>query len=131
MEYRRLQCPFLDGYCSTVQGLLDWFEVDLGFTEILFIQVDLCVTCICIHGYLNGIEAPTVPRAPAHSPACACCGAARAHRVSCSVLQSGAVCCSVLQCAAVCCSVLQCVAVCCARISSQLQLYRESVAARY
>ena len=23
---------FLDGYCSTVQGLLDWFEVDLGFT---------------------------------------------------------------------------------------------------
>jgi len=28
---------FLDGYCSTVQGLLDWFEVDLGFTELLFI----------------------------------------------------------------------------------------------
>jgi len=25
---------FLDGYCSTVQGLLDWFEVDLGFTEL-------------------------------------------------------------------------------------------------
>jgi hypothetical protein len=24
---------FLDGYCSTVQGLLDWFEVDLGFPE--------------------------------------------------------------------------------------------------
>jgi len=23
----------LDGYCSTVQGLLDWFEVDLGFTR--------------------------------------------------------------------------------------------------
>ena len=21
---------FVDGYCSTVQGLLDWFEVDLG-----------------------------------------------------------------------------------------------------
>jgi len=34
---------FLDGYCSTVQGLLDWFEVDLGFTELLFIQIDLCV----------------------------------------------------------------------------------------
>jgi len=32
----------LDGYCSTVQGLLDWFEVDLGFTELLFIQIDLC-----------------------------------------------------------------------------------------
>jgi len=28
-------CTFLDGYCSTVQGLLDWFEVDLGFTEQL------------------------------------------------------------------------------------------------
>jgi len=31
------KCPtidsyFFDGYCSTVQGLLDWFEVDLGFT---------------------------------------------------------------------------------------------------
>jgi len=25
---------FLDGYCSTVLGLLDWFEVDLGFTEL-------------------------------------------------------------------------------------------------
>ena len=34
---------FFDGYCSTVQGLLDWFEVDLGFTELLFIQIDLCV----------------------------------------------------------------------------------------
>ena len=34
---------FLDGYCSTVQGLLDWFEVDLGFIELLFIQIDLCV----------------------------------------------------------------------------------------
>ena len=30
----------LDGYCSTLQGLLDWFEVDLGFTEPLFIQID-------------------------------------------------------------------------------------------
>ena len=36
---------FLDGYCSTVQGLLDWFEADLGFTERLFIQIDLCVLC--------------------------------------------------------------------------------------
>jgi len=37
---------FLDGYCSTVQGLLDWFEVDLGVTELLFIQIDLCVMCV-------------------------------------------------------------------------------------
>jgi len=36
----------LDGYCSTVQGLLDWFEVDLRFTELLFIQIDLCVMCV-------------------------------------------------------------------------------------
>ena len=36
---------FLDGYCSTVQVLLDWFEVDLGFTELSFIQIDLCVLC--------------------------------------------------------------------------------------
>jgi len=40
--------PFLDGYCSTVQGLLDWFEVDLGFTELLFTQIDLCVMCVFI-----------------------------------------------------------------------------------
>jgi len=35
-------------YCSTVQGLLDWFEVDLGFTELLFIQIDLCVMCVFV-----------------------------------------------------------------------------------
>ena len=35
----------LDGYCSTVQGLLDWSEVDLGLTELSFIQIDLCVVC--------------------------------------------------------------------------------------
>ena len=38
----------LDGYCSTVQGLLDWFEVDLGFTELLFIQIDLCVLWVFV-----------------------------------------------------------------------------------
>ena len=36
-------------YCSTVQGLLDWFEVDVGFTERLFIQINLCVTCVFVH----------------------------------------------------------------------------------
>ena len=39
---------FNDGYCSTVQGLLDWFEVDLGFTELSFIQIDLCVLCVFV-----------------------------------------------------------------------------------
>ena len=35
---------FFDGYCS----LLDWFEVDLGFTELSFIQIDLCVLCVFV-----------------------------------------------------------------------------------
>jgi len=39
---------FLDGYCSTVQGLLDWFEVDLGFAELLFIQIDSCVMYVFV-----------------------------------------------------------------------------------
>ena len=39
---------FLDGDCSTVQGLLDWFEVDVGFTELLFIQIGLCVVCVFV-----------------------------------------------------------------------------------
>ena len=39
---------FFDGYCSTVQGLLDWFEVDLGFTEPSFIQIGLCVLCVFV-----------------------------------------------------------------------------------
>jgi len=39
---------FLGGYWGTVQGLLDWFEVDLGFTELLFIQIDLCVMCVFV-----------------------------------------------------------------------------------
>jgi len=30
--------PMFNGYCTTVQGLLDWFEVDLGFTELSMIQ---------------------------------------------------------------------------------------------
>ena len=45
--------PFLDGYCSTVQGLLDWFEVDLGFTELLVIQIDLCVMCVFVLGIVS------------------------------------------------------------------------------
>jgi len=27
---------FLGGCCSTVQGVLDWFEVDLGFPELVY-----------------------------------------------------------------------------------------------
>jgi len=40
--------PFLDGYCSTVHGLLDLLEPDLGFTELLFIQSDLCGMCVFV-----------------------------------------------------------------------------------
>ena len=43
--YKTRHFTFLDGYCSIVQGLLDWFEVDLGFTDLSFIQIDLCVLC--------------------------------------------------------------------------------------
>ena len=38
---------FLHGYCSTVQGLLDWFEVDLMFTELL-----LDCRRHCMHTYI-------------------------------------------------------------------------------
>jgi len=34
---------FFDGYCSTVQGLLDWFGVDLGFTELSFMPHPLAL----------------------------------------------------------------------------------------
>jgi len=37
---------FFDGYCSTVQGLLDWFEVDLGFTRA-YIYSNRFVCCVC------------------------------------------------------------------------------------
>ena len=38
----------IDGYCSTLQELLDWVEVDLGFTKLSFIQIDLCVLCVFV-----------------------------------------------------------------------------------
>ena len=54
---------FLDGYCSTVQGLLDWFEVDLGYTELLFIHFllsfFLCVTRRYWSSYCHRISCAT------------------------------------------------------------------------
>jgi len=41
--YGNAKYTFLDGYCSTVQDLLNWFEVDWWFTKLLFFQIDLCV----------------------------------------------------------------------------------------
>ena len=32
---------FLDRYCSTVQGLLDWFEVNLEFPELVLFRLIL------------------------------------------------------------------------------------------
>jgi len=34
------ETAFLDVYCSTVKGLLDWFEVDLRFTQLFVICAD-------------------------------------------------------------------------------------------
>ena len=45
---RRQTIFFFDGHCSTVQVLLDWFKIDLGFTELSFIQIDLCVLCVFV-----------------------------------------------------------------------------------
>jgi len=33
---------------SATEGLLDWFEIDKGFTELPFIQIDLCVLCVFV-----------------------------------------------------------------------------------
>jgi len=38
----RQQSALLDGYCSTVQGLLDWFKGDLGFLELFLLRF-ICV----------------------------------------------------------------------------------------
>jgi len=43
-----------DGYCSTVQGLLDWFEVDLGFTKVYRSSLSLpepLSVFVCVCGY--------------------------------------------------------------------------------
>ena len=61
--------PFVDGYCSTVQGLLDWFEVDLGVPELSFIH----------ETYLTYRLA-------------ACCSVLHCAAVCCSVLHCAAVC---------------------------------------
>ena len=41
MLYRAL----VDGYCSTVQALLDWFEVDLGSPSFPLFRL-ICVLCV-------------------------------------------------------------------------------------
>ena len=41
---------FLDVYCSTVQGLFDWVEVDLGFPELVFFNL-ICHLSFRSHHY--------------------------------------------------------------------------------
>jgi len=38
----------LDGYCSTVQGLLDWFQVDLRVPELVLFRLIFCTVCVCV-----------------------------------------------------------------------------------
>jgi len=99
-------CTFLYGYCSTVQGLLDWFEVGLGFTELLFIQIDLCVICVNMHFRLFS-SARTYQKCAAHVAAAA---------VLISVTSTSCVC--VFVCVYVCICV--CVCVCVRLVSSTL-----------
>jgi len=45
-SYVPQRIPFFDGYCSTVQGFLDWFEVDLGFT-FFFLMGTVALYRVC------------------------------------------------------------------------------------
>ena len=73
-----LRQTYLDGYCSTVQGLLDLFEVDLGFTKLLFIQTDVSrvVRQTCDRGAqrsrLLPAPIPHSPGAPRGGRVCVC-----------------------------------------------------------
>ena len=46
-EFSSNSSSFLDGYCSTVQGLLDWFEVDLGFPALVLFRL-ICVLSVML-----------------------------------------------------------------------------------
>jgi len=81
---------FFDGYCSTVQGLLDWFEVDLGFTREKFTWLHEATA-----HFLVTVEKVRRHRHLADSAVC--------------VLECVGVCWSVLKCVG---SVLECVGVC-------------------
>ena len=52
---------FFDGYCSTVQGLLDWFEVDSGFTIYMYIYMYIYVCIYISHVSFTHITHPHVP----------------------------------------------------------------------
>jgi len=41
-------CTSLMGTVALYRVLLDWFEVDLGFTELSSIQIDLCILCVFV-----------------------------------------------------------------------------------
>jgi len=84
-------CASLDGYCSTVQGLLDWFEVDLGFTKLLFIRFLITDFSLSIHISIHHSIHISIHRAPTH----------------CNTLQHTATHCNTLQLTATHCNTLQ------------------------
>jgi len=75
---KELVYTFVDGYCSTVQGLLDWFEVDLGFTELsnsyctLTGIKELVYTHTVCHVYTTTCVYKRVS-VHTHSVSCVCC----------------------------------------------------------
>ena len=89
---------------------LDWFEVDLGFNEFSFIQIDLCVLCVFV--LYSRVSLSSCPFLDIVHGLPRAVGVLQCVAVCCSLLQCVAVCCSVSQCVAVCCRMLQCVAVC-------------------
>ena len=52
----RSDTTFFDEYCSTVQGLLDWFEVDLGFTKLRLFRWILCTVCYLVSFALHSLS---------------------------------------------------------------------------
>ena len=67
---------FVDGYCSTVQGLLYWFEVDLGFTRaFIYSNLFVCSRQLVVH-----IDETRVSR----RHACHACGGVRHESWTCA-----------------------------------------------
>ena len=85
---------FLDGYCSTVQGLLHWFEVDLGFSELVFSRL-ICALSVCFASDDRAWHA--------QGRSCVC--------LRVCVLRGASVCVYVYMCVCVCASVHLCVCV--------------------
>jgi len=63
-----LSRSLLDGYCSTVQGLLDWFEVDLASPSFCLFRL---ISVFCVFLFSTPSHSPLVLfRTPALLPPC-------------------------------------------------------------